>query len=170
MFDAVIPYIPLFLLTAFLALCGVLIWRSGYNLGALIIQLGTAAFLSSLVGFTLWVIGIVMIINSFFPEIIFAWRVNLILGMSIGSTTGYAMVKRHGTASESVSISEIAISFSLAAVGAIIGFILFLDVQFGADFVPNASDASGAYFGALIGGNLPLAVVGIKRVYRNLEP
>lgn len=168
--DALINYLPLLLLIISLSVCAYLIWRSEYNIGALLIQLGTAAFLSTLAAYGLWIIGVIMVVSALLPESEFAWRVNLILCMSVGSTAGYSMVKRFGTSSEDLSLFDIGLSFILAVVGAVIGFILFFDVQFGADFVPNASDVSGAYFGAVVGGNLPLIVVGIKRVSGNMEP
>ena len=168
--EALINYLPLLLLIIFLAGCAYLIWRSEYNIGALLIQLVTAAFLSTLAAYGLWIIGVIMVVSALLPESEFAWRVNLILCMSVGSTTGYSMVKRFGTSSEDLRLFDVGLSLILAAIGAIIGFILFFDVQFGADFVPNASDVSGAYFGAVLGGNLPLIVVGVKRVFGNMEP
>ncbi len=168
--EGFISYLPLLLLIVALGALTYLLWRSQFNIGALIVQLSTAAFLSTLAGFGLWVLGVIMVVSALFPENEFAWRANLVIGMSAGSTFGYAMVKRFGTSEEMLSPVDIALSFGLAAVGAIIGFILFIDVQFGADFVPNASDVAGSYFGALLGGNLPLIVVGAIRVYRNMEP
>ncbi len=168
--QAFISYLPLIGLIAFLSGCAFMLWRSEFNIGALMVQIVTAAFLSTLAGYALWVFGVIMVVSALFPQNDLAWRANLIIGMSAGATIGYSFVKRHGTSSESITVTDVAISLALGAVGAIIGFVLFLDVQFGADFVPNASDVSGAYFGALIGGNLPLIVAGIRNVMQHREP
>ncbi len=168
--EGFISYLPLLLLIIAFGALAYLLWRSHFNIGALIVQVSTAAFISTLAGYGLWVLGVIMVVSALFPESVFAWRANLFISMSAGSTFGYGMVKRFGTSEETLSTIDIALSSGLAMVGAIIGFVLFIDVQFGADFVPNASDVAGSYFGALLGGNAPLIVTGALRVYRNMEP
>ncbi len=170
MIDQISPYFPFALLLLFLALCGFLIWRGAYKAGAYIVQVSAAAFLSSVGGFGLYVMSVIMVTTWLLPGNLTVLAIDTIVTQSIGATIGYAIVKRFGTAANEVSIGEIAISLALALTGSTIGFIFLKDAKFGADFVDNAAGVSGAYFGAVIMGNSPLIVLGFVNVLRNQEP
>ena len=170
MIDQISPYIPFTLLAIFLVFCGFLIWRGEYKAGAYIVQLSAALFLSSVGGFGLYVMSVIMVTTWLLPGNTTVLAADTIITQSIGATLGFAIVKRFGTAANQVSMKEIAVSLVLAIVGASVGFTLFRDATFGADFVDNASGVSGAYFGAVLMANSPLIVLGFVNVLRNREP
>lgn len=165
-----IRYLPLGLLLGFLALCGVLIWRGHYKIGAYIVQVAFAAFLSAAAAMALYVMSVVMLTTWLFPGSTEFLMLNTILMHSIGATIGFSIVKRYGTSTGVLKPVEVMSSFVLGFVAAWIGFVLFKDATFGADFVDNASSVSGSYLGAVSMGNAQLIVLGLVRVLQNHEP
>ena len=163
-------YMPLGLLILVSAFLGYLIWRGNYKIGAYIVQVGAALFLSSVAGFALYVMSAVMVTTWIFTGSSTFLMVNSLATMALGTTAGFAIVKRYGTASNQVKPLEIVISLVLGVIGAWVGFVLFKDADFAADFVTNANSVAGAYFGALLMGNSPLIVGGLISVLRNQEP
>ena len=95
---------------------------------------------------------------------------NAVVSQAIGATIGFAIIKRFGTSENLVNLKEVAISLILGIIGGYIGFNLFKDATFAADFVTNANSVAGAYFGAVIMGNSILIVGGLVNVLRNREP
>ena len=170
MLDQISGYIPLAALIVFGVFIGFIIWRGNYKIGAYIVQVAAALFLSSVAGFGLYVLSSVMVTTWLFAGSTSFLMINAVLMQAIGGTTGFAIVKRFGTHENQVTPKELAVSFVLAIVGGYVGFILFKDATFAADFVTNASAVSGAYFGAVLMGNSPLIVGGLVRVLRNYEP
>ena len=59
-------YMPLGLLILVSAFLGYLIWRGNYKIGAYIVQVGAALFLSSVAGFTFYVMSTVMVTTWLF--------------------------------------------------------------------------------------------------------
>ncbi len=165
-----ISYLPLALMLAFFAFCGFLIWRGEYKIGAYIVQVSAAAFLSSIGGMGLYVISVVMVTTWLFAGYTLTLAIGTVLTQAIGATAGFALVKRFGTYENRVTLNEVLISLVLAIIGAAVGFVLLKDATFGADFVTNASSVAGAYFGAVLMANIPLIVMGLIRVLRNHEP
>ena len=163
-------YMPLGLLILVSAFLGYLIWRGNYKIGAYIVQVGAALFLSSVAGFTFYVMSTVMVTTWLFTGSSTFLMVNAVVMQAIGATVGFAIVKRFGTAANQVNAREVAISLVLGVIGGWIGFLLFKDAKFAADFVDNANSVAGAYFGAVLMGNMPLIVGGLVSVLRNQEP
>ena len=165
-----IRYLPLFLLIGFLALCGILVWRGHYKIGAYIVQVAFALFLSTAAAMGLYVLSVVMLTTWLFPGNADFLMFNTLLMHSIGVAFGFSIVKRYVTAAGVLKPVEVLSSLALGFIGALIGFVLFKDATFGADFVDNASAVSGSYFGAVIMGNAQLIVIGLVRVLQNHEP
>ncbi len=163
-------YIPLALLIAFAAFLAYLIWRGNYKIGAYIVQLAAAFFLSSVGGFGLYILSSVMVTTWVLTGSTTFLMLNAVVMQAIGATLGFVIVKRYGTSVNQVKPFEIALSLVLGVVGAYVGFVLFKDATFAADFVTNANSVAGAYFGAVLMGNSPLIVGGLARVLRNQEP
>lgn len=163
-------YLPLAALLLFIALIGVLLWRGNYKAGAYIVQVSAALFLSSAFGFALYAMSVVMVTTLIFRGSQDFLTINAVTSQAIGATIGFAIIKRFGTSENHVNIRDIAISFGLGLVGGYIGFNLFKDATFAADFVTNANSVAGAYFGAVIFGNSLIIVGGLVNVLRNREP
>ena len=163
-------YIPLAAFILFAAFLGYVIWRGNYKIGAYIVQIAAALFLSSVVGFTLYILSSVMVTTWLLAGSSTFLMINAVVMQAVGATTGFAIVKRFGTSANEVNRKEVAISLVLGIFGGLIGFNLFKDATFAADFVTNANSVAGAYFGALVMGNSPLIVSGIINVLRNQEP
>ena len=170
MFDQYSEYLPLAALILFAAFLGVLFWRGNYKIGAYIVQIGATLFLSSVGGFVLYVMSAVMVTTWIFAGNSTFLMINTVVSMALGTTAGFAIVKRFGTAANQVKATEIVLSLVLGTIGAWIGFLLFKDATFAADFVTNANSVAGAYFGAVLMGNSPLIVRGLVNVLRNHEP
>ena len=163
-------YIPLIVLLFVIAGIAYVIWRGHYGIGAYIVQLVFAAFVSSMGAYLLYVITIVMIVPAVLAGSVVGSQVAVVLSMAFGSVIGYMVVKRYGTSEETVTPLELAGSVALAVLGGALGYIGFRDVGFGADFWQNASSVGGTYIGALLGANLLLAVDGARRIIRRQEP
>ena len=163
-------YIPLAAFILFAAFLGYVIWRGNYKIGAYIVQIAAALFLSSVVGFTLYILSSVMVTTWLLAGNSTFLMVNAVVMQAVGATTGFAIVKRFGTSANEVNRKELAISLVFGIFGGFIGFNLFKDATFAADFVTNANSVAGAYFGALVMGNSPLIVSGIINLLRNQEP
>ena len=163
-------YIPLagFLVAA--AFLAYLVWRGNYKVGAYIVQVAAALFLSSVASFTLYILSSVMVTTWILAGSSGFLMVNAVVMQAIGATIGFAIVKRYGTSQNQVSLKEAAISLVLGIIGAYAGFNLFKDATFAADFVTNANSVAGAYFGAVLMGSSPLIVGGLVNVLRNQEP
>ena len=165
-----IRYLPLFLLIGFLALCGVLVWRGNYKIGAYIVQVAFALFLSTAGAMGLYVLSVVMLTTWLFAGSADFLMLSTLLMHSIGATIGFSIVKRYVTANGVLKPVEVLSSLALGFIGAWIGFVLFKDATYAADFVDNASAVTGSYFGAVLMGNAQLIVVGLVRVLQNHEP
>ncbi len=163
-------YFPLALLIGFCAFVAFVLWRGEYKIGAYVVQVVSALFVSSVAGFTLFVLSAVMFTTWFFADNTFVVIVVNIVMFAVGSTCGFAVIKRYGTSENIVSSVELIASLALGTFGGAIGFLLLKDATFGADFVDHASGSAGAYFGALLLGNSPLIVGGLIRVLQNNEP
>lgn len=163
-------YVPFIVLIFAIAGLAYVVWRGHYGLGAFIIQLVFAAFVSSLGAYLLYVMTIVMLVPAFFAGSVLATQIAVVVSMSIGTVIGFVVVKRYGTSEESVSFTEFAAAVALSVVGGALGYIGFRDVGFGADFWENASSVGGTYLGSLIGANLLLLVGGTRRLIRRQEP
>ena len=163
-------YIPLTAFILFAAFLAYIIWRGNYKIGAYIVQVAAALFLSSVAGFTLYILSSVMVTTWLFAGNSTFLMVNAVVMQAVGATIGFAIVKRFGTSQNQVNLKETAISLVLGIIGGYIGFNLFKDATFAADFVTNANSVAGAYFGALLMGNSPLIVSGFINVLRNQEP
>ena len=163
-------YLPLTTLIVFIVFVAFVIWRGNYKIGAYIVQVAAAFFLSSVAGFALYVLSTVMITTWLFTGNSTFLMINAVAMQSIGASIGFAIVKRFGTSVNRVNAKEVATSLILAIIGSYVGFNLFKDATFAADFVTNANSVSGAYFGAVLMGNSPLIVLGLIRVLRNQEP
>ena len=163
-------YIPLAALILFVGFLAFLIWRGNYKIGAYIVQLAAALFLSSAFGFGLYVMSAVMITTWLFKGSQDFLMINSVVVQAFGSTIGFGIVKRYGTAENQVHLRELALSFVMGVIGAYVGFHLFKDATFAADFVTNANSVAGAFFGAVIFGNALLIVGGLVNVLRNREP
>ena len=170
MIDQFSGYLPLAALIIFGVFIGFIVWRGNYKIGAYIVQVAAALFLSSAAGFGLYVLSSVMVTTWLFAGSSSFLMINAVLMQAIGGTTGFAIVKRFGTHVNEITAKELAISFVLGIVGGYIGFNLFKNATFAADFVTNANAVSGAYFGAVLMANSPLIVGGLVRVLRNHEP
>ena len=163
-------YFPLAALIIFATFVAYIIWRGNYKIGAYLVQVAAALFLSSVAGFTLYVFSSVMVATWLFAGSSGFLMMNAVVMQAIGATIGFAIVKRFGTSENQVSLKEATASLALGIIGGYIGFNLFKDATFAADFVTNANSVAGAYFGALLMGNSPLIVGGIINVLRNQEP
>ncbi len=163
-------YLPLAALILFLGFLAVLFWRGNYKIGAYIVQISAALFLSSAFGFGLYALSVVMVTTLIFRGSQEFLMFNAVVSQAIGATIGFAIIKRFGTSENLVSLKEVAISLILGIIGGYIGFNLFKDATFAADFVTNANSVAGAYFGAVIMGNSILIVGGLVNVLRNREP
>ena len=163
-------YFPLVALILFAAFIGYIIWRGNYKIGAFVVQVAAALFLSSVVGFTLYVLSTVMVTTWLLAGSSGFLMVNAVVMQATGATIGFAIVKRYGTSENQVNLKEMGLSFVLGVIGGFIGFNLFKDATFAADFVTNANSVAGAYFGAVLMGNSPLIVGGLVNVLRNQEP
>lgn len=163
-------YLPLIVLMVAIAGIAYVIWRGHYGVGAYIVQLVFAAFVSSLGAYLFYVITIVMFVPAVLPGSVTGTQIAVVISMAIGSTIGFVVVKRYGTSEETVTVREVAGALAISIVGGTIGYITFRDVGFGADFWQNASSVGGTYLGALIGANLLLVIGGAKRVLRRQEP
>ena len=170
MLDQISGYIPLAALIIFCVFIGFIIWRGNYKIGAYIVQVVAALFLSSAAGFGLYVMSTVMVTTWLFAGSSLFLMINAVVMQAIGGTIGFGTVKRFGTYTNEVNAKELAISFVLGNVGGFVGFNLFKDATFAADFVTNANSVSGAYFGAVLMANSPLIAGGLVRVLRNHEP
>ena len=170
MLDQISGYIPLTALIIFGVFIGFIIWRGDYKIGAYIVQVAAALFLSSVAGFGLYVLSSVMVTTWLFAGSSEFLMINAVVMQAIGATIGFAIVKRFGTSQNQVNLKEMAISLILGIIGGYIGFNLFKDATFAADFVTNANSVAGAYFGAVIFGNALLIVSGLVNVLRNREP
>ena len=160
-------YIPLALLIAFAAFSPTdLAWQ--LQIGAYIRSLAASIFPLALVirPFIL----VVMVTTWVLTGSTTFLMLNAVVMQSIGATLGFVIVKRYGTSVNQVKPFEIALSLVLGVIGAYVGFVLFKDATFAADFVTNANSVAGAYFGAVLMGNSPLIVGGLARVLRNQEP
>ena len=163
-------YIPLAALVLFIGLLAFLIWRGNYKIGAYIVQVAAALFLSSAFGFGLYVLSAVMITTWIFRGSQEFLMINAVVVQAFGATIGFGIIKRYGTAENRVNLKELATSFILGTIGAYLGFQLFKDATFAADFVTNANSVAGAFFGAIIFSNALLIVGGLVNVLRNREP
>lgn len=163
-------YVPFIVLIFVIAGIAYVMWRGHYGIGAFIIQLVFAAFVSSLGAYLLYVMTIVMLVPALFAGSVMATQIAVVVSMSIGAVVGFVVVKRYGTSEESISFAEIAGALALATIGGALGYIGFRDVGFGADFWQNASSVGGTYLGSLIGANLMLFVGGARRLIRRQEP
>lgn len=163
-------YFPLVALVLFTTFIAYIIWRGNYKIGAYVVQVAAAFFLSSVSGFTLYVLSSVMVATWLFAGDSGFLMINAVVMQAMGSTIGFAIVKRYGTSQNQVSLKEMALSLVLGIIGAYIGFQLFKDATFAADFVTNANSVAGAYFGAVLMGNSLLIVGGLLNVLRNQEP
>ena len=168
--EGLIRFLPLVLLMAFLAVCAVLIWRGQYKAGAYIVQVAFAAFLSGALGMALYVMSVVMVTTWLFAGSSTFLMIDAVVTQSIGATLGFIIVKKYGTATGRLNLLEILASLALAIAGSTVGFLLFKDATFAADFVTNANSVAGAFFGAVIMANSPLIVIGMVRVLQNHEP
>jgi uncharacterized membrane protein YeaQ/YmgE (transglycosylase-associated protein family) len=165
-----IHYLPLALLIAFVTFCGFLAWRGHYKIGAYLVQVVFAAFLSTGAAMGLYVLSSIMLTSWLFAGNSGFLVLNTLLMYSIGAAIGFSIVKRYGTAADQLKTTEVLTSFALGFIGAYIGLLLFKDATFGADFVDHASGVAGAYFGAVLMGNSQLIVIGLIRVLQNHEP
>ena len=163
-------YFPLAALILFASFVTYIVWRGNYKIGAYIVQVAAALFLSSVAGFTLFILSSVMVTTWLFAGNSGFLMINAVVMQATGATIGFAIVKRYGTSENQVSLKEMGISLILGIIGAFIGFNLFKDATFAADFVTNANSVAGAYFGAVIFGNGLLIVGGLVNVLRNREP
>ena len=163
-------YLPLIVLLFAIFGIAFVIWRGHYGIGAYIVQLVFAAFVSSLGAYLFYVITIVMIVPVVLSGSVVGTQVAVILAMAVGSSIGFIVVKRYGTSEENVTPIELFGALALAVAGGTLGYVTFRDVGFGADFWQNASSVGGTYLGSLIGANLLLAVGGARRVIRRQEP
>ena len=163
-------YLPLIVLLFAIFGIAFVIWRGHYGIGAYIVQLVFAAFVSSLGAYLFYVITIVMIVPVVLSGSVVGTQVAVILSMSFGAAIGFIVVKRYGTSEEAVTLLELVGAIALSIAGGSLGYVAFRDVGFGADFWQNASSVGGTYLGSLIGANLLLAVGGARRVIRRQEP
>ena len=163
-------YFPLAALILFALFVAYIVWRGNYKIGAYIVQVAAALFLSSVAGFTLYILSSVMVTTWLFAGNSGFLMINAVVMQATGATIGFAIVKRYGTSENQVSLKEMGISLILGIIGAFIGFNLFKDATFAADFVTNANSVAGAYFGAVIFGNGLLIGGGLVNVLRNREP
>ncbi len=170
MLNQISGYIPLAALIIVGVFLGFIVWRGNYKLGAYVVQVVAAFFLSSVAGFSLYILSSVMVTTWLFAGSSSFLMINAVLMQAIGGTVGFAIVKRFGTHENLVTPKELAIAFVLGIIGGYVGFILFKDATFAADFVTNANAVSGAYFGAVLMANSPLIVGGLVRVLQNHEP
>lgn len=170
MLDQISGYIPLVALIIFGLFISFIIWRGDYKIGAYIVQVAAALFLSSVAGFSLYVLSSVMVTTWLFTGSSGFLMINAVVMQATGATIGFAVVKRFGTSQNQVNLKEMAISLILGIIGGYVGFNLFKDATFAADFVTNANSVAGAYFGAVIFGNALLIVGGLINVLRNREP
>ena len=165
-----VEYIPLAALILFAAFIAVLLWRGNYKIGAYIVQVFAAIFLSSAFGFGLYAMTAVMVTTVIFRGSQDFLMFNAVASQAIGATVGFSIIKRFGTSENALHLKEVAISVVLGLIGGYIGFNLFKDATFGADFVTNANTVAGAYFGAVVFGNSLLIFGGLWNVLRNREP
>ncbi len=163
-------YFPLAALILFAAFIAYIIWRGNYKIGAYIVQVAAALFLSSIAGFTLYILSSVMVTTWLLAGSSGFLMINAVVMQATGAMIGFAIVKRYGTSQNQVTLKEMAISLVLGIIGAYTGFNLFKDATFAADFVTNANSVAGAYFGAVLMGNSLLIVGGLVNVLRNQEP
>lgn len=163
-------YLPLIVLMVAIAGIAYVIWRGHYGIGAYIVQLVFAAFVSSLGAYLFYVITIVMVVPAVLPGSVTGTQIAVVISMAIGSTIGFVVVKRYGTSEETVTLPAAGGALAISIAGGTIGYVTFRDVGFGADFWQNASSVGGTYLGALIGANLLLIVGGATRVLRRQEP
>ena len=163
-------YLPLIVLMVAIAGIAYVIWRGHYGIGAYIVQLVFAAFVSSLGAYLFYVITIVMVVPAVIPGSVTGTQIAVVISMAIGSTVGFVVVKRYGTSEENITVAEAGAGLLMGVAGGALGYITFRDVGFGADFWQNASSVGGTYLGSLIGANLLLVVDGARRVLRRQEP
>ena len=163
-------YFPLAALILFISFVAYIVWRGNYKIGAYIVQVAAALFLSSVTGFTLYVLSSVMVTTWLFAGNSGFLMINAVVMQATGAMIGFAIVKRYGTSQNQVSLKEMGISLILGIIGGYMGFNLFKDATFAADFVTNANSVAGAYFGAVLMGNSLLIVGGLVNVLRNQEP
>ena len=163
-------YFPLAALIFFGAFVAYIIWRGNYKIGAYLVQVAATFFLSSVAGFTLYVLSTVMVTTWLFAGSSGFLMVNAVVMQATGAMIGFGIVKRFGTSQNQVTLKEMATSLVLGIIGGYIGFNLFKDATFAADFVTNANSVAGAYFGAVIFGNALLIGGGLVNVLRNREP
>lgn len=163
-------YLPLIVLMIAIAGIAYVIWRGHYGIGAYIVQLVFAAFVSSLGAYLFYVITIVMIVPALLPGSVMATQIAVVISMAMGATIGFIVVKRYGTSEEIITVAEAGAGLLMAIAGGTAGYVTFRDVGFGADFWQNASSVGGTYLGALIGANLLLIIGGARRVIRRQEP
>lgn len=163
-------YVPFIVLIFVIAGIAYVMWRGHYGIGAYIIQMVFAAFVSSLGAYLLYVLTIVMLVPVVFAGSVLGTQIAVVASMAIGAVIGFVVVKRYGTSEENVSPTEFAAALTLSFVGGALGYIGFRDVGFGADFWQNASSVGGTYIGSLIGANLLLLLGGARRLIRRQEP
>lgn len=163
-------YVPFIVLIFVIAGIAYVMWRGHYGIGAYIIQMVFAAFVSSLGAYLLYVLTIVMLVPVLFAGSVLGTQIAVVTSMAIGAVIGFVVVKRYGTSEENVSPTEFAAALTLSFVGGALGYIGFRDVGFGADFWQNASSVGGTYIGSLIGANLLLLLGGARRLIRRQEP
>ena len=163
-------YLPLIVLMVAVAGIAYVIWRGHYGIGAYIVQLVFAAFVSSLGAYLFYVITIVMVVPAILPGSVTGTQIAVVISMAIGSTIGFVVVKRYGTSEENITVAEAGVGLLMGIAGGALGYITFRDVGFGADFWQNASSVGGTYLGSMIGANLLLIVGGARRVLRRQEP
>ena len=163
-------YIPLAALIVFVGALATLVWRGNYKVGAYVVQVAVALFLSSAFGFALYAMSVVMVTTVIFRGSEEFLMFNAVASQAIGATIGFAIIKRYGTSENQLHLKEVGISLVLGIIGGLIGFNLFKDATFAADFVTNANSVAGAYFGAVLMGNGLLIVGGFINVLQNREP
>ena len=163
-------YIPFIVLIFLIAGIAYVMWRGHYGIGAYIIQLVFAAFVSSLGAYLLYVMTIVMVVPVAFAGSVIGTQIAVVMSMSIGSVIGFVVVKRYGTSEETVTPTEFVAALALSIAGGALGYIGFRDVGFGADFWQNASSVGGTYLGSMIGANILLLIGGARRLIRRQEP
>ena len=96
-------YIPLAAFILFAAFLGYVIWRGNYKIGAYIVQIAAALFLSSVVGFTLYILSSVMVTTWLLAGSSTFLMINAVVMQAVGATTGFAIVKRFGTSANEVN-------------------------------------------------------------------
>jgi hypothetical protein len=164
--------LPFLFATAVLAAVGIVMLYDPFRVGANAAQLALSAFLASMLSWSLWITGNVIVI-SFFNSSYTAWEVNVMVAMVIGPPVARWFAGKHILSDDSNLAVNVGIALAGAIIGAIVGrFVLaeLLAVEYSGTGLPGTANVMWAWLGAVCGGHVHAFVIAVQSVVARRDP